>query len=83
MIIPPEKLSKDVLQAVIESYVMREGTDYGEHEFSLHDKVEQLRAQLERGEVLISFDSESESLTLFPRDDYYRIAAQHPAPDAI
>ena len=35
MIIPFEQLDKDTLYNLIESYVLREGTDYGEQEFSI------------------------------------------------
>lgn len=35
--IPHTDLSAELLRAVIESLVLREGTDYGEHEVSLDD----------------------------------------------
>jgi uncharacterized protein YheU (UPF0270 family) len=44
--------------------VLREGTDYGEREFSLEQKVAQVRAQLERGRARIVFDPESNSVTI-------------------
>jgi uncharacterized protein YheU (UPF0270 family) len=37
--VPYGELSAELLNAVIESFVLREGTDYGEREFSLEDKV--------------------------------------------
>jgi uncharacterized protein len=49
---------------VIESFVLREGTDYGEREHSLEQKVAQVRAQLERGLARIRFDPESNSVTI-------------------
>jgi uncharacterized protein len=49
---------------VIESFVLREGTDYGEREYSLEEKVAQVRAQLERGQARILFDPESNTVTL-------------------
>jgi hypothetical protein len=49
---------------VIESFVLREGTDYGEREFSLEQKVAQVRTQLERGQARILFDPESNTVTL-------------------
>lgn len=66
--IPPQQLPADVLQAVIEAFITREGTDYGLYEYSLEEKVEQLRAQLQSGEVVLVFDPESESCTLIPRE---------------
>jgi uncharacterized protein YheU (UPF0270 family) len=49
---------------VIESFVLREGTDYGEREYSLEQKVAQVRAQLELGQARILFDPESNTVTL-------------------
>jgi uncharacterized protein len=49
---------------VIESFVLREGTDYGEREHSLEQKVAQVRTQLERGRARILFDPESNTVTL-------------------
>jgi uncharacterized protein len=47
--------------------VLREGTDYGEKEFSLEDKVARVIGQLRRGEAKIVFDPESESVTILVR----------------
>ncbi len=54
--VPYSELPADLLNAVIESFVLREGTDYGELEFSLTDKVERVIRQLKKGEVKIVFD---------------------------
>jgi hypothetical protein len=62
--VPHGELSAQALQGVIESFVLREGTDYGEREFSLEQKVAQVRDQLERGEARILFDPESNTVTL-------------------
>ncbi|WP_018415871.1 YheU family protein [Teredinibacter turnerae] len=70
MIIPPERLTEEALRGVIEGYITREGTDYGEHELSLPEKVEALMPQVVLGEVLIVFDEESESVNLVNKRDY-------------
>jgi hypothetical protein len=62
--VPYGELPKDLLHAVIESFVLREGTDYGEKEFSLGDKVARVVSQLKQGEAKIMFDPESESVTI-------------------
>jgi uncharacterized protein YheU (UPF0270 family) len=64
VVVPYTELATDLLHAVVESYVLREGTDYGEKEFSLEDKVSHVISQLKRGEVKIVFDSESESVSI-------------------
>jgi uncharacterized protein YheU (UPF0270 family) len=65
--VPYGELSAELLHAVIESFVLREGTDYGEKEFSLEDKVARVIGQLRRGEAKIVFDPESESVTILVR----------------
>src|SRR5258708_40315711 len=64
VVVPYTELTPDLLHAVVESYVLREGTDYGEMEFSLEDKVEHVISQLKRGEARIAFKpiSETESM---------------------
>lgn len=67
--IPHKELSEELLNAVIESFVLREGTDYGEREASLTSKVEQVKRQLEKGDACIYFDSETETVSIVcPRD---------------
>ena len=60
--VPHTELSSELLKAVIESFVLREGTDYGEREFTLEEKVARVVRQLERGEAQIIFDPETESV---------------------
>jgi uncharacterized protein YheU (UPF0270 family) len=62
--VPYSELSAELLHAVIESFVLREGTDYGEKEFSLEDKVAGVIRQLKSGEAKIVFDPESDSVTV-------------------
>lgn len=64
MKIPWDMLSPDTLDAVIEEYVSREGTDYGHYEYSLADKVAQVRRQLQRGDAWIDFDPATETCHL-------------------
>jgi len=62
VIVPHTELSAELLRAVIESFVLREGTDYGEREFSLEQKVARVSRQLERGEAQIVFDPGTDSV---------------------
>ncbi|HLW25473.1 MAG TPA: YheU family protein [Steroidobacteraceae bacterium] len=62
--IPYGELSEEALQGVIESFVLREGTDYGEREVPLEQKMSQVLLQLERGEARIIFDIESQSIDI-------------------
>ena len=65
--VPYTELPPDLLHAVIESFVLREGTDYGEREVSLEDKVAGVVAQLKRGDAKIIFDPETNSVTIVVR----------------
>lgn len=66
MEIPHTQLTAAVLDAVIEEFITREGTDYGEEEISLAQKVMQVREQLERREIFLSFDAHSQTCQLLP-----------------
>jgi uncharacterized protein len=63
--VAPDELAPDTLRAVVESFVLREGTDYGIHELSLEAKVEQVLVQLRRGEAHITFDPATESVNVW------------------
>jgi uncharacterized protein len=62
VVVPHTELAADLLHAVVESFVLREGTDYGEKEFSLADKVSHVISQIKRGEAQIVFDPETETV---------------------
>ena len=57
-------LAADTLRRVVESFVLREGTDYGQQELSLDQKVAHVMRQLHRGEAQIIFDSRSQTVDL-------------------
>ena len=53
--VPHTALEPATLRALIEEFVTRDTTDYGERERTLEDKVEDVMRQLRRGEGLPSF----------------------------
>jgi uncharacterized protein YheU (UPF0270 family) len=65
--IPHGELSPEALRGVIESFVLREGTEYGERDVSLDTKVAQVLKQLERGEAQIVFDPNTETVDVVVR----------------
>ena len=67
MEIPWQRLSDDVLNSVIEEFVSREGTEYGTEDYTLAEKVAQVRLQLRRGEAVIDFDPDTETCHLIAR----------------
>jgi uncharacterized protein YheU (UPF0270 family) len=66
--IPLDHLSDELLNSVVEEYITREGTDYGLVEFSLEQKVAQVKKQLSAGHVIIVYDPVSESCTLIRKE---------------
>ena len=62
--VPHTELSKEALRGVAESFVLREGTDYGERDVSHDEKVAQVIRQLQRGEARIMFDPLDSSVTI-------------------
>jgi|TARA_Y100000310_G_scaffold343671_1_gene452393 hypothetical protein len=68
MRIPHDQLSTEALNGIIEEFITREGTDYGQREALLEEKARQIRAQIARGEVIIVYDADSQSCNLVPRN---------------
>lgn len=64
MLIPHSQLDEHTLINLIESFVLREGTDYGEEEKTLAEKVASVRLQLDAGEVAIEYSEEHESVNI-------------------
>jgi uncharacterized protein len=65
--VPHTALEADVLRAVIESFVLREGTDYGERELSLDEKFARVLRLLEGGAARIVFDPETQTVAILTR----------------
>lgn len=70
MIIPYQQLPSDTLYNLVESFVLREGTDYGAEEIELSDKVAQVLAAIRSGQVLILYSELHESVTLVSAQNY-------------
>jgi len=64
MIIPIEQLDPETLYAIAESFVLREGTDYGDVEAELGSKVEQVLAQLKDGRALLQYSELHETVNI-------------------
>jgi uncharacterized protein YheU (UPF0270 family) len=67
VVVPPQRLQPDVLQALLEEYASRDGTDYGERELTLDEKVGRLQSQLNDGDLRILYDIDSEQWDLVPQ----------------
>jgi uncharacterized protein YheU (UPF0270 family) len=68
ILVPYTELSAEALRGVVEGFVLREGTDYGEREASHEAKVRHVMAQLEAGAAQIWFDPETSSVDILRSD---------------
>jgi uncharacterized protein YheU (UPF0270 family) len=64
MEIPHQQLSLEALQTLVEEFVSRDGTDYGNVEISLEEKTSQVIRMLDKGDAVILFDAATESCTI-------------------
>lgn len=71
--IPRDRLSPDILEALVEEFILREGTDYGSEEVSLARKKEQIFKQLEKNDIKIAFDPNVESATLMTAHQFKKL----------
>ncbi len=68
-IIPFDKLSPEALNGVIQEFISRNGTDYGEIEASAEKKFRQVKQKLEKGLAVLLYDDELETTNIFRHDD--------------
>ena len=64
MKISHRELSEAALRGVVESVVLREGTEYGQRDYSLEEKIAAVMRQLDRGEAAIVFDADTETVSI-------------------
>jgi uncharacterized protein len=70
VIIPVEQINTDTLDNLVETFITREGTDYGANEVSLEEKVRQIKKQLRMGDIVVVFDAASESANIMSKLQY-------------
>lgn len=73
MQIPWQQLDRATLEAIIEAFVLREGTDYGVDEKSLAEKVEDVHAQLCSGEAILVWSELHETVNIMPRAGFEEV----------
>jgi uncharacterized protein YheU (UPF0270 family) len=74
--VPLDLLSNEALEGIIESFILREGTDYGQNEALHSTKVEQIRKQVARGDIKIVFDPNTESVGLMTKNEFARAVSK-------
>lgn len=75
MLIPYRELSADALNNLIDEFVLREGTEYGESDFSLQEKSVSVLRQIKSGDVLILFSELNENVTLITKAQFSELSS--------
>lgn len=73
LLISPADLSSEALEGLIESFILREGTDYGLNEVDHAKKFSQIHTKITKKEFLITFDPETESINLLTRQQWDKV----------
>ena len=68
--IPYQSLSASAFEGIVQEFASRDGTDYGEFEVSLADKVAQVEVQLKSGHLSLLFDPVSQSCQIVNSRDW-------------
>lgn len=64
MIIPWQQLEEETLNNIVESFILREGTDYGFEELSLERKKQNLLARIHHGDAVIVWSELHETIDI-------------------
>jgi uncharacterized protein len=67
--VPAARIDPDTLERLVEEFVTRDGTDYGEKELTLAQKKAAVARQIDRGDVVLVFDTETETANLVTREE--------------
>jgi hypothetical protein len=70
MIIPIKELSNETLTAILEEFVLREGTEYGAEDVSLDNKIAQIKEQLTQGSVVLVYSELHETVNILPKEQF-------------
>lgn len=70
MIIPLAQLSAETLLAIIEDFILREGTEYGAEDISKQAKIAQVKKQLELGTAVLVYSELHESVNILPSEQF-------------
>ena len=67
--IPVSKLSAKTLKGVIEEFITRDGTDYGDAEISMESKFKYVKDRLKDGSAVLIFDDKTETTNILLAND--------------
>ncbi len=67
-LIPHDSLAAETLQSILEDLVTRDGTDYGDYDLTIDQKVIKAKKLLESKLAFLLFDTESETIKILSKD---------------
>lgn len=75
LLVPLDRLAPATLLGLLQEFASRDGTDYGERELTLEEKVADLRRQLAAGSLALVYDTETETWDLVDAEQADELAA--------
>lgn len=76
ILVPHEQIAVETLDRLLAEVALRDDTDYGDAPLSLELRITRAREALCRGELVIVFDLESETVSLVPPSAYPSLREQ-------
>lgn len=67
LVVPWDSLEPETLISLVEEFVTREGTEYGEFDVGLQPKVNRVVAGVREGEFLIVYDRDSQTCNIITK----------------
>ncbi len=67
--VPYDQIEPEALRAMIEDYITRDGTYYGEKEMPMDDKIDMVIEQLKSNEAVITWDLYIQTGTIVLKKD--------------
>lgn len=71
MLIPWQELQTQTIENILESFILREGTDYGAIELTLEQKKQQLMHQLKTNQVVLVWSELHQSIDVKDKQAFY------------
>ncbi|MBT4760794.1 MAG: YheU family protein [Bdellovibrionaceae bacterium] len=62
--VPWQQIGKEALSGLVQEFVLREGTDYGQNTYSIDQKIEHVMSQLRSNKAKVVYDATSDSCSL-------------------
>ncbi len=68
LVIPHKELNPDTLRAILKDFLTRDGTEYGENETPIAERIDFVLRQHRAGNAFILYEAESASFSISSRE---------------